>query len=121
MTAGMYLPEVVSPEEWLAARRELLAKEKELTRLRARHRRADRPGRRLEPCRQCLASPATLGPAIRPRHYVEACSVGTCSIGAQLCGTSENCVKRKSNFGVGRLTEVQPPKALRRHDLRTPS
>ena len=30
MTAGMHLPEVVSPEEWLAARRELLAKEKEL-------------------------------------------------------------------------------------------
>ena len=64
------------PEEWLAARRELLAKEKELTRLRAgpRHRRADRPGRRLEPGRQCLASPATLGPAIRPRHYGEVCS-----------------------------------------------
>ena len=33
MTAGMHLPEVVSPEEWLAARRELLAKEKELTRI----------------------------------------------------------------------------------------
>jgi predicted dithiol-disulfide oxidoreductase (DUF899 family) len=32
MTAGMHLPEVVSPEEWLAARRELLAKEKEATR-----------------------------------------------------------------------------------------
>jgi predicted dithiol-disulfide oxidoreductase (DUF899 family) len=36
MTAGMHLPEVVSPEEWLAARRELLAKEKELTRMRDR-------------------------------------------------------------------------------------
>ena len=81
MTAGMHLPEVVSPEEWLAARRELLAKEKELTRLRAgpRHRRADRPGRRLEPGRQCLASPATLGPAIRPRHYGEVCLVGRAS------------------------------------------
>ena len=30
----MSLPEVVSPEEWLAARKELLAKEKELTRTR---------------------------------------------------------------------------------------
>jgi predicted dithiol-disulfide oxidoreductase (DUF899 family) len=30
------LPEVVSREEWLAARRELLAKEKELTRARDR-------------------------------------------------------------------------------------
>src|SRR5215216_2670129 len=40
-------------------------------RLRAgpRHRRADRPGRRLEPGRRCLASPATLGSAIRPRHW----------------------------------------------------
>ena len=36
MTADMHLPEVVSPEEWLAARRELLAKEKELTRMRDR-------------------------------------------------------------------------------------
>jgi predicted dithiol-disulfide oxidoreductase (DUF899 family) len=36
MTAGMHLPEVVSPEEWLAVRRELLAKEKELTRARDR-------------------------------------------------------------------------------------
>ena len=36
MTAGMHLPEVVSPEEWLAARRELLVKEKELTRMRDR-------------------------------------------------------------------------------------
>ena len=36
MSAGMHLPEVVSPEEWLAARRELLAKEKELTRTRDR-------------------------------------------------------------------------------------
>ena len=36
MTAGMHLPEVVSAEEWLAARRELLAKEKELTRMRDR-------------------------------------------------------------------------------------
>ena len=36
MTAGMHLSEVVSPEEWLAARRELLAKEKELTRMRDR-------------------------------------------------------------------------------------
>jgi predicted dithiol-disulfide oxidoreductase (DUF899 family) len=33
MTAGMHLPEVVSPEEWLAARRELPAKEKKLTRI----------------------------------------------------------------------------------------
>jgi predicted dithiol-disulfide oxidoreductase (DUF899 family) len=33
MTAGMHLPEVVSPEEWLAACRELPAKEKELTRM----------------------------------------------------------------------------------------
>src|SRR5215211_2512712 len=30
------LPEVVSPEEWLAARKELLVKEKELTRARDR-------------------------------------------------------------------------------------
>ena len=55
MTAGMHLPEVVSPEEWLAARRDLLVKEKEATRARDRvngpaaaadgaHRRADRPG-----------------------------------------------------------------------------
>jgi predicted dithiol-disulfide oxidoreductase (DUF899 family) len=36
MTADMHLPEVVSPEEWLAARRELPAKEKELTRMRDR-------------------------------------------------------------------------------------
>jgi hypothetical protein len=36
MSAGMHLPEVVSPEEWLAARRELLGKEKELTRMRDR-------------------------------------------------------------------------------------
>ena len=36
MTAGMHLPEVVSSEEWIAARRELLAKEKELTRMRDR-------------------------------------------------------------------------------------
>src|SRR5215211_7562351 len=35
--------------------------------------------------------------------------------------TSQNSVERKSNFGVGRLAEVQLPKALRRHDLRTPS
>ena len=34
MTAGMHLPEVVSPEEWLAARKELLVKEKELARAR---------------------------------------------------------------------------------------
>jgi predicted dithiol-disulfide oxidoreductase (DUF899 family) len=27
MTAGMHLPEVVSPEEWLAARKDLLVKE----------------------------------------------------------------------------------------------
>ena len=32
MTADTHLPEVVSPEEWLAARRELLAKEKEAAR-----------------------------------------------------------------------------------------
>jgi predicted dithiol-disulfide oxidoreductase (DUF899 family) len=36
MTADTHLPEVVSPEEWLAARRELPAKEKELTRMRDR-------------------------------------------------------------------------------------
>lgn len=36
MTAGMHPPGVVSPEEWLAARRELLAKEKEITRMRDR-------------------------------------------------------------------------------------
>ena len=36
MTADMHLPEVVSLEEWLAARRELPAKEKELTRMRDR-------------------------------------------------------------------------------------
>jgi len=36
MTAGMYLPEVVSPEEWLAARKDLLVKEKEATRARDR-------------------------------------------------------------------------------------
>ena len=36
MTAGMHLPEVVSPEEWLAARKELLVKEKEATRARER-------------------------------------------------------------------------------------
>src|ERR687898_361226 len=34
MTAGMHLPEVVSPEEWLAARKDLLVKEKEATRAR---------------------------------------------------------------------------------------
>src|SRR5215212_616257 len=33
--------------------------------------------------------------------------------------TSENAVP--ANFGEGRLAEVQLPKALRRHDLRTPS
>ena len=32
----MYLPEVVSPEEWLAARKDLLVKEKEATRARDR-------------------------------------------------------------------------------------
>ena len=36
MTAGMYLPEAVSPEEWLAARKDLLVKEKEATRARDR-------------------------------------------------------------------------------------
>jgi predicted dithiol-disulfide oxidoreductase (DUF899 family) len=36
MTPGMHLPEVESLEEWLAARRELPAKEKELTRMRDR-------------------------------------------------------------------------------------
>jgi predicted dithiol-disulfide oxidoreductase (DUF899 family) len=36
MTAGMHLPEVVSPEEWLAARKDLLVKEKEATRARDR-------------------------------------------------------------------------------------
>src|SRR5918995_4807640 len=30
-------------------------------------------------------------------------------------------INRKSNFGEGRLAEVQLPKALHRHDLRTPS
>ena len=34
MTRMENLPEVVSPDEWFAARRELLAKEKELTRMR---------------------------------------------------------------------------------------
>ncbi len=29
MTADMHLPEVVSPEEWLAARKDLLVKEEE--------------------------------------------------------------------------------------------
>ena len=36
MTADMHLPEVVSPEEWLAARKDLLVKEKEATRARDR-------------------------------------------------------------------------------------
>jgi hypothetical protein len=36
MTAGMYLPEVVSPEEWFSARKHLLVKEKEATRARDR-------------------------------------------------------------------------------------
>ena len=36
MTAGMHLPEVESPEEWLAARKDLLVKEKEATRARDR-------------------------------------------------------------------------------------
>jgi predicted dithiol-disulfide oxidoreductase (DUF899 family) len=36
MTAMGNLPEVVSREEWLEARRELLVKEKELTRARDR-------------------------------------------------------------------------------------
>ena len=36
MTAGMHLPEVVSPEEWLAARKDLLVKEKEATQARDR-------------------------------------------------------------------------------------
>jgi Bacterial protein of unknown function (DUF899) len=36
MTAGMHLPEVVSPEDWLAARKDLLVKEKEATRARDR-------------------------------------------------------------------------------------
>jgi predicted dithiol-disulfide oxidoreductase (DUF899 family) len=31
MTAGMHLPEVVSSEEWVASRKELLVKEKEAT------------------------------------------------------------------------------------------
>ena len=54
MTAGMHLPEVVSPEEWLAARKDLLAKEASRARdgVNGRpaaaadgvHRRADRPG-----------------------------------------------------------------------------
>ena len=35
MTADMHLPEVVSPEEWLA-RKDLLVKEKEATRARDR-------------------------------------------------------------------------------------
>jgi hypothetical protein len=44
------------------------------------------------------------------------------SLSAHLCcPTSENSVNRKSNFGEGRLAEVLLPKALRRHDLRTPS
>ena len=55
MNADTHLPEVVSPEEWLAARKELLVKEKEATRSRpgqrrpasaadGAHRQADRPG-----------------------------------------------------------------------------
>jgi predicted dithiol-disulfide oxidoreductase (DUF899 family) len=36
MTADTHLPEVVSPEEWLAARKDLLVKEKEATRARDR-------------------------------------------------------------------------------------
>jgi predicted dithiol-disulfide oxidoreductase (DUF899 family) len=56
MTADTHLPEVVSPEEWLAARKDLLVKENEATLARDRvngrpaaagdgaHRRADRPG-----------------------------------------------------------------------------
>jgi predicted dithiol-disulfide oxidoreductase (DUF899 family) len=36
MTAGMHLPEVVSPEEWLAARKDLRGREKEATRARDR-------------------------------------------------------------------------------------
>jgi hypothetical protein len=59
-------------------------------RLRAgpRHRRADRPGRRLEPGRRCLASPATLGPAIRPRHYGEVSSHTPIGTGVGLSGLS---------------------------------
>ena len=49
MTADTHLPEVVSPEEWLAARKDLLVKEKEATRARDRVNgrpasAADRPG-----------------------------------------------------------------------------
>ena len=36
MSADTHLPEVVSPEEWLAARKDLLVKEKEATRARDR-------------------------------------------------------------------------------------
>jgi len=36
MSADTHLPEVVSPEEWLAARKELLVKEKEASRARDR-------------------------------------------------------------------------------------
>jgi Bacterial protein of unknown function (DUF899) len=36
MSAEMHLPEVVSPEEWLAVRKELLVKEKEPSRARDR-------------------------------------------------------------------------------------
>ena len=36
MTADTHLPEVVSPEEWLAARKDLLVKEKEATQARDR-------------------------------------------------------------------------------------
>ena len=36
MTADTHLPEVVSHEEWLAARKDLLVKEKEATRARDR-------------------------------------------------------------------------------------
>ena len=32
MTAGRHPPEVVAPEEWLAARKDLMVKEKEATR-----------------------------------------------------------------------------------------
>jgi predicted dithiol-disulfide oxidoreductase (DUF899 family) len=54
MTADTHLPEVVWPEEWLAARKDLLVKEKEATRARDRVN-ADR---RRQPPRPCRGMPA---------------------------------------------------------------
>src|ERR671921_958723 len=59
MTADMHLPEVVSPEEWLAARKDLLVKEKEATQARNRVN-ADRRG-----CRWCASTSRSTGPTAR--------------------------------------------------------